>query len=57
MKYGKIPAGRPGQPDDIAGPALFLCSEDCAYVTGQILSVDGGPHRDVLGRSAVSALA
>ena len=42
MKYGKIPAGRPGQPDDIAGPALFLCSEDCAYVTGQILSVDGG---------------
>ena len=42
MKYGKIPAGRPGLPADIAGPALFLCSEDCAYVTGQILSVDGG---------------
>jgi NAD(P)-dependent dehydrogenase (short-subunit alcohol dehydrogenase family) len=42
IKYGKIPAGRPGQPADIAGPALFLCSEDCAYMTGQILSVDGG---------------
>ena len=42
LKYGKIPAGRPGQPADIAGPALFLCSDDCAYMTGQILSVDGG---------------
>ena len=42
IKYGKIPAGRPGQPANIAGPALFLCSEDCAYMTGQILSVDGG---------------
>ncbi len=42
MKYGKIPVARPGQPADIAGPALFLCSEDCAYMTGQILSVDGG---------------
>ena len=42
LKYGKIPVGRPGQPADIAGPALFLCSEDCGYMTGQILSVDGG---------------
>jgi len=42
IKYGKIPAGRAGLPADIAGPALFLCSEDCAYVTGQTLSVDGG---------------
>ena len=42
LKYGKIPAGRAGLPADIAGPALFLCSEDCAYVTGQTLSVDGG---------------
>ncbi len=42
LKYGKIPLRRPGLPADIAGPALFLCSEDCAYMTGQILSVDGG---------------
>ncbi len=42
LKYGRIPIGRAGTPEDIAGPALFLCSEDCRYVTGQILLVDGG---------------
>lgn len=34
--------GRNGTMDDIIGPALFLCSPASAYVTGQILSVDGG---------------
>lgn len=34
--------GRNGEPDDIIGPALFLCSEAGRYVTGQILFVDGG---------------
>jgi len=34
--------GRNGTMDDIVGPALFLCSPASAYVTGQILSVDGG---------------
>jgi NAD(P)-dependent dehydrogenase (short-subunit alcohol dehydrogenase family) len=42
LKYGRIPLGRPGLPDDIAGATYFLCSEDCKYVTGQILLVDGG---------------
>jgi NAD(P)-dependent dehydrogenase (short-subunit alcohol dehydrogenase family) len=42
LKYGRILLGRAGTPDDVAGPALFLCSDDCAYVTGQILLVDGG---------------
>jgi NAD(P)-dependent dehydrogenase (short-subunit alcohol dehydrogenase family) len=42
LKYEKIPLGRPGLPDDIAGPAFFLCSDDSKYVTGQILVVDGG---------------
>jgi NAD(P)-dependent dehydrogenase (short-subunit alcohol dehydrogenase family) len=42
LKYGKIPLGRAGTPDDIAGPAFFLCSDDARYVTGQILTVDGG---------------
>jgi NAD(P)-dependent dehydrogenase (short-subunit alcohol dehydrogenase family) len=41
LKYGKIPLGRAGVPDDIAGPAFFLCSDDARYVTGQILTVDG----------------
>jgi NAD(P)-dependent dehydrogenase (short-subunit alcohol dehydrogenase family) len=42
LKYGRLPAGRPGKPEDIAGPAFFLCSDDSQYVTGQIMLVDGG---------------
>ncbi len=34
--------GRNGEPEDIDGPILFLCSDACAYVTGQVLMVDGG---------------
>ncbi len=41
---GAIPAGRYGQPEDIANAVAFLCSEDASYITGQVLSVDGGMH-------------
>jgi gluconate 5-dehydrogenase len=34
--------GRNGDMSDFEGPLLFLCSDACGYVTGQILSVDGG---------------
>lgn len=34
--------GRNGEPEDIDGPLLFLCSDMSAYVTGQTLMVDGG---------------
>lgn len=37
-----IPAGRPGDPDDIARAVAFLVGEQADYVTGQILAVDGG---------------
>jgi NAD(P)-dependent dehydrogenase (short-subunit alcohol dehydrogenase family) len=37
-----IPLGRRGTPDEIAGAALFLCSDLAAFVTGQTLAVDGG---------------
>jgi 3-oxoacyl-[acyl-carrier protein] reductase len=38
----KIPLQRFGKPDDIANAALFLASDLSTYVTGQVLSVDGG---------------
>ena len=37
-----IPVGRAGDADDCAGPALLLCSNAGAYMTGQTLRVDGG---------------
>ena len=42
LEHRKIPLGRPGSPEDLAGPAAFLVSSDAAYITGQILTVDGG---------------
>ncbi|MFE7505692.1 SDR family oxidoreductase [Promicromonospora sp. NPDC057488] len=36
------PLRRLGEPDDVAGPAAFLLSDDAAWVTGQTLLVDGG---------------
>ena len=39
---GAIPAGRLGSSDDIAAAAVYLASEEAAYVTGQTLHVNGG---------------
>jgi NAD(P)-dependent dehydrogenase (short-subunit alcohol dehydrogenase family) len=37
-----IPLGRVGEPEELAGPAVFLASDDARYITGHLLVVDGG---------------
>jgi NAD(P)-dependent dehydrogenase (short-subunit alcohol dehydrogenase family) len=37
-----IPLGRLGEPDDVTGLVLFLCSDAARYITGQAINVDGG---------------
>jgi NAD(P)-dependent dehydrogenase (short-subunit alcohol dehydrogenase family) len=37
-----VPMKRAGQPEELVGPVVFLCSDAASYVTGAILAVDGG---------------
>jgi L-rhamnose 1-dehydrogenase len=38
----RVPLGRLGQPEDVAGPIIFLASDLARYITGAALLVDGG---------------
>jgi len=42
VKKRKIPLARAGEPEEVAKAILFLSGEDCTYVTGHTLVVDGG---------------
>jgi 3-oxoacyl-[acyl-carrier protein] reductase len=42
LRGENIPLGRPGDPHDMTGPALFLASDEARYITGDVLKVDGG---------------
>jgi NAD(P)-dependent dehydrogenase (short-subunit alcohol dehydrogenase family) len=37
-----IPVGRAGTPEDIAAACGFLCSDEAAFITGQVIGVNGG---------------
>ena len=40
--FAKIPLGRAGTPDEIAGPILFLCTQYAGFITGEVFNVNGG---------------
>ena len=42
LRGENVPLGRIGEPHDMTGAALFLASDDAAYITGDVIKVDGG---------------
>ncbi len=42
LMLANTPLGRFGRPEDVAGAVRFLCSDEAAFITGEVLLVDGG---------------
>ena len=43
----EIPLGRVGEPEDMGSLVAYLCSDAAAYITGQLIAVDGGQVRGI----------
>ena len=41
-QMGRVPVGRPGEPEEVAATLVFLASDAASYITGVTLAVDGG---------------
>lgn len=54
-RAGTSPLRRPGSPEEIAGSVAFLFSDDASYITGEILSIDGGASVQNTNRNAGGA--
>jgi NAD(P)-dependent dehydrogenase (short-subunit alcohol dehydrogenase family) len=48
---GRVPLRRLGRPEDIAGAVTFFATPDSAFVTGQVLPVDGGLIMNATGKA------
>ena len=44
MMEERVPLGRLGKPEEVAAAAVFLCSDSAAYITGTVLSINGGVY-------------
>jgi 3-oxoacyl-[acyl-carrier protein] reductase len=51
----RIPMGRPGEPSDVASAVLYLASPLSAYVTGNVIAVDGGFSLGAVGAFNLAA--
>jgi 3-oxoacyl-[acyl-carrier protein] reductase len=45
IEQAGVPAGRAGEPEEIASTIVYLCSHQAGYLTGHYIAVDGGHHR------------
>jgi NAD(P)-dependent dehydrogenase (short-subunit alcohol dehydrogenase family) len=48
LRQARVPLGRLGSAEDVADTVLFLASEKAAYITGQVIAVDGGLIKSTL---------